>query len=79
MRVQRTVERRQQILIDAPKIGQHVKLDVHVGQVWHEVVAHQETEEHPVVDDALEIIAELELIGSLQITLTVQKKFNSTE
>lgn len=65
MRGERTVERRQRILVDAPEVGQHVELDVHVGQVWHEVVAYQESEQDPIVDYALQVIVERELTGGL--------------
>lgn len=51
---------RQNLLVNAPDTLKSAFVDVEIGQVGQEIVPDEDTHQNEVVDDALEVIRELE-------------------
>ena len=72
-----TIELRQDTLVSLPEQGQTLVVNMHVGQVWDEIIAHQEAHQHPVIYDALQIISKCKLVlQHTQVNLYYYKSAN---
>ena len=57
-----TVQLRQDSLVAGPEERQAVLVNVHVGQVRNEVIAHKESHHHPVIYDALDVVSKRKFV-----------------